>query len=82
MKAGITGPTADRWSPQITIGTPVLIPDDYVADLAVRLALYRRLAEIEDEREIDAFAAELTDRFGTMPSEVDHLLQVVAIKAL
>ncbi len=82
LKAGITAPLADRWSPQITIGTPVLIPEDYVADLSVRLALYRRLAEIEDEREIDAFAAELVDRFGKLPGEVEHLLQVVAIKAL
>ncbi len=39
MKAGITAPAADRWSPQITIGTPVLIPEDYVTDLPVRLAL-------------------------------------------
>jgi transcription-repair coupling factor (superfamily II helicase) len=82
LKAGITAPVADRWSPQITMGTPVLIPEDYVADLSVRLALYRRLAEIEDEREIDAFAAELVDRFGKLPHEVEHLLQVVAIKAL
>jgi transcription-repair coupling factor (superfamily II helicase) len=82
LKAGVTAPAQDRWSPQITIGTPVLIPEDYVADLSVRLGLYRRLAEIEDEREIDAFAAELADRFGKLPLEVDHLLQVVAIKAL
>jgi transcription-repair coupling factor (superfamily II helicase) len=82
LKAGITTAVADRWSPQITIGTPVLIPDDYVADLSVRLALYRRLAEIEEEREIDAFAAELVDRFGKLPVEVEHLLQVVTIKAL
>ena len=82
LKAGITAPVADRWSPQITIGTPVLIPEDYVADLSVRLALYRRLAEIEDEGEIEAFAAELVDRFGKLPGEVEHLLQVVAIKAL
>jgi transcription-repair coupling factor (superfamily II helicase) len=81
-KAGFTAPVEDRWSPQITMGTPVLIPDDYVADLSVRLALYRRLAEIEDEREIDGFAAELVDRFGKLPQEVEHLLQVVAIKAL
>ena len=67
LKAGISAPVADRWSPQITIGTPVLIPEDYVADLSVRLALYRRLAEIEDEREIDGFAAELVDRFGPLP---------------
>ena len=80
LKAGISAPVADRWSPSITIGTPVLIPEDYVADLSVRLALYRRLAEIEDEREIEGFAAELVDRFGPLPSEVEHLLQVVAIK--
>jgi transcription-repair coupling factor (superfamily II helicase) len=82
LKAGISAPVADRWSPQITIGTPVMIPENYVADLPVRLALYRRLAELEDEREIEAFGAELVDRFGPLPEEVEHLLQVVAIKAL
>jgi transcription-repair coupling factor (superfamily II helicase) len=82
LKAGISAPVADRWSPQITIGTPVLIPEDYVADLPVRLALYRRLAEIEEDRDIEAFAAELVDRFGSLPQEVEYLLQVVAIKSL
>ena len=82
LKAGISAPVADKWSPQITIGTAVLIPEDYVADLPVRLALYRRLSEIEDDREIESFAAELVDRFGPLPQEVEHLLQVVAIKAL
>jgi transcription-repair coupling factor (superfamily II helicase) len=82
LKAGSAEPVADRWSPQITIGTPVLIPEDYVADLNVRLSLYRRLADIDDEREIDGFAAELVDRFGPMPQEVDHLLKIVAIKSL
>jgi transcription-repair coupling factor (superfamily II helicase) len=61
---------------------PVLIPEDYVADLSVRLALYRRLADIEDERDIDAFAAELVDRFGKLPDEVEHLLDTVKINAL
>jgi len=82
LKAGISAPVADRWSPSITIGTALLIPEDYVADLSVRLALYRRLAEIEDERDIDSFAAEMVDRFGPLPGEVEHLLQVVAIKTL
>jgi transcription-repair coupling factor (superfamily II helicase) len=82
LKAGIAEPVADRWSPQITIGMPVLIPEDYVADLSVRLALYRRLADIEDEQEIEAFGAELVDRFGPLPQEVEHLLKIVAIKSL
>ena len=64
LKAGITAPVAYRWSPQITIGAALLIPEDYVADLSVRLSLYRRLAEIEDEGEIESVAAELVDRFG------------------
>ncbi len=82
LKAGAVAPMAEKWSPQITIGTPVLIPEDYITDLPVRLALYRRLAEIESDRDIEAFAAELVDRFGSLPQEVDYLLQVVAIKAL
>jgi transcription-repair coupling factor (superfamily II helicase) len=82
LKAGIAAPAVDKWSPQITIGTPVLIPEDYVADLNVRLALYRRLAEIEDEQEIDAFGAELVDRFGKPPIEVGYLLKIMAIKGL
>jgi transcription-repair coupling factor (superfamily II helicase) len=82
LKAGVTAPASDKWSPQITIGTPVMIPDDYVADLPVRLALYRRLAEIDDEREIEGFGAELVDRFGPLPPEVEHLLQIVSIKML
>jgi transcription-repair coupling factor (superfamily II helicase) len=59
-----------------------MIPEAYVADLPVRLALYRRLSEVEDEREIEAFGAELADRFGPLPDEVEHLLAIVAIKAL
>ncbi len=82
LKAGIAEPVADRWSPQITIGTPVLIPEDYVADLSVRLGLYRRLSDIEDEQEIEAFGAEMLDRFGPLPEEVGHLLKIVAIKGL
>jgi transcription-repair coupling factor (superfamily II helicase) len=80
LKAGITEPVADRWSPQITLGMPVLIPDDYVKDLSVRLSLYRRLADLDTEDEIADFGAELRDRFGPLPDEVRHLFKVVAIK--
>jgi transcription-repair coupling factor (superfamily II helicase) len=76
------GAAVEEWTPQITIGTPVLIPESYVADLNVRLGLYRRIAALVDRREIDAFAAELIDRFGPLPAEVDNLLEIIAIKRL
>src|SRR5258708_8157485 len=59
---------------------PVLIPEDYVADLAVRRSLYRRLADLDTDEEIDNFAAELRDRFGVLPDEVRYLFKVAAIK--
>ena len=77
-----TAAVEEHWSPQIGIGTSVLIPEVYVSDLSVRLGLYRRIARLEDAADIEAFAAELIDRFGTLPDEVEHLIQVVAIKGL
>ncbi|WOI52248.1 transcription-repair coupling factor [Parvularcula sp. LCG005] len=80
MKDG--GEAEETWSPQINIGTAVLIPDSYVADLDVRMSLYRRLSDLTEGQDIEAFAAELIDRFGPLLEEVDHLLQIVGIKAL
>jgi transcription-repair coupling factor (superfamily II helicase) len=73
---------SEEWSPQINIGMAVLIPEGYVADLAVRLGLYRRLSQMAERAELDAFAAELVDRFGKLPQEVENLLEVVAVKQL
>ena len=70
------------WSPTINIGTSVLIPESYVSDLQVRLGLYRRLADFQEQQDLDGFAAELHDRFGRRPEEVDHLLEIVSIKLL
>ena len=70
------------WSPQISVGTSVMIPDAYVPDLHLRMALYRRLGEITELKEIDAFGAEMIDRFGPMPIEVQHLLKIVYVKSL
>ena len=70
------------WSPQINLGVPVLIPETYVQDLDVRLGLYRRLSALAKKIELEAFAAELIDRFGKLPAEVDMLLRVVRIKGM
>ena len=76
-------PADDRgWSPQINAGAAVLIPEEYVPDLNVRLSLYRRLSEAERPEDREALAAELIDRFGPLPQEAGQLLKVVAIKGL
>ncbi len=82
LKAGIEEPEEEAWSPTIAIGAPVTIPEDYVQDLTLRLQLYRRLSTLETDQEIEFFAAELIDRFGPTPPEVELLLKIVAIKAL
>ena len=71
-----------QWSPQITLGTPVMIPEDYVPDLQLRLQLYRRLSALDNVDEIDGFGAEMIDRFGPLPSSVEGLLKLVYIKVL
>jgi transcription-repair coupling factor (superfamily II helicase) len=73
-------PGEDQWSPQINVGIAVLIPEEYVSDLNVRMALYRRLGDLRVESDIQGFAAELVDRFGSLPREVEQLLQIVQIK--
>lgn len=70
----------ETWTPTINVGIAVLIPEKYVPDLSVRLGLYRRLSDLKTNKEIDHFAVEIVDRFGPMPSEVENLLSVVAIK--
>jgi transcription-repair coupling factor (superfamily II helicase) len=75
-------PTEEQWSPSINLGASVLIPESYVADLNVRMSLYRRLSGLQSRADIDSFAAELIDRFGPLPEEVSHLFEIVAIKQL
>ncbi|KIN60987.1 Transcription-repair coupling factor [Sulfitobacter noctilucae] len=72
----------EQWAPQINLGVPVLIPEAYVPDLDVRLGLYRRLSGLSTKVELEGFAAELIDRFGPLPKEVNTLMLVVRIKAM
>ena len=70
------------WSPQVNVGVAILIPESYIQDLNLRLATYRRISEIEDDEAGDALAAELIDRFGKLPEEVNSLIKVMKIKRL
>ena len=72
----------ETWSPNITLGTSVLIPETYIKDLGTRMSLYRRLQDLQTTDDIESFAAEMIDRFGALPDEVENLLNIVAIKQL
>jgi transcription-repair coupling factor (superfamily II helicase) len=82
-RAGAAGlaPKPDEFSPQISVGASILLPDSYVPDLGLRMALYRRMGDLTSRAEIDGFAAEMIDRFGALPVEVKSLLKVIEIKA-
>lgn len=75
-------PTTDEWMPQINLGTSVMIPETYVSDLNLRLSLYRRVADLKTREEIDTFAAEMIDRFGKLPEEVQNLFEIIELKSL
>jgi transcription-repair coupling factor (superfamily II helicase) len=82
LKSGLDEPAQEMWSPSISLGAPVTIPEAYIPDLPTRLNLYRRLSALEQDEDIDAMGAEIVDRFGPMPQEVALLMKLVTIKAL
>ena len=79
LKAGGL-PKAEEFTPQISVDAPIMIPEAYVPDLDLRMGLYRRLGELEDRPAIDAFAAEMIDRFGALPPETANLMKIVEVK--
>jgi transcription-repair coupling factor (superfamily II helicase) len=68
------------FSPQITVDAPILIPEEYVPDLDLRMGLYRRLNEVDDKAGLESFAAEMIDRFGALPDATDNLIRLIEIK--
>jgi transcription-repair coupling factor (superfamily II helicase) len=79
-KAGGFAKRPRDFSPQITVDAPILIPEDYVPDLDLRMGLYRRLNDLDQSRDVESFAAELIDRFGPLPDATDNLIRVIEIK--
>jgi transcription-repair coupling factor (superfamily II helicase) len=81
-KAGDFGMIRERGAlnPQITVDAPIMIPEDYVPDLAVRMALYRRMNDAEGADAVEALAAEMIDRFGPLPPATQNLLRLIEVK--
>jgi len=69
-------------TPEIHFHLPAFIPEAYVEDPGERLGLYRRLSFSRSDEEVERIREELIDRFGKIPKEVDHLLEVIKVKIL
>ena len=67
-------------NPQITVDAPIMIEESYVPDLAVRMALYRRMNDAEGPEAVEALAAEMIDRFGPLPPPTQNLLRLIEVK--
>ena len=70
----------NEWSPQLQIGVLSKIPESYIEDVSLRLSMYRRIAFLKSEEEIEIIKQELVDRFGNLPKEVSTLLEIINIK--
>ena len=75
-------PLEEEFDPEVIIGIPAFLPEDYVADTYARLGLYRRLAGAAGLEEIDELRAEMKDRFGPIPPEAQNLSILMEIKVL
>ncbi len=82
LKTDKTVPVEEDFSPQISMGFPVLFPETYIDNLDVRMELYHRASLLKEEEEINSFEAEIIDRFGIYPKEVSNLLTTLKLKIL
>src|SRR5690606_25137222 len=66
--------------PELSFDVDALLPEDYVADVGVRLSFYKRLASARDEAEVEELANELQDRFGPPPLEARKFIELMRLK--
>ncbi len=75
-------PVLEALEPEINLPLAAFLPEDYIADIDQRLSIYRRLARMTDLKAISAIKAEMTDRYGKLPSEANNLLLKIMLKVL
>lgn len=84
LKARETGIAKDQWeetwSTKLNLGLNVMIPQDYIPDLDLRMSFYRQIANLDTADELETLADEMYDRFGKRPPELDNLFKVSSIK--
>ncbi|WP_272520184.1 transcription-repair coupling factor [Providencia sp. PROV223] len=65
---------------EVELRMPVLLPDDYIHDVNIRLSFYKRIASAKNSQELDELRTELIDRFGSLPDAGKFLLANAAIR--
>jgi transcription-repair coupling factor (superfamily II helicase) len=73
---------ADEPGTQINLGMNIRIPAEYIAEENQRLRMYKRIAAVETESQLNDVAAELQDRYGEPPPAVRNLLDYASLKLL
>lgn len=68
------------FTPTLNLGVSYAIPADYIAEMQVRLQLYRRLANLTNDEEVTEFKAEIADRFGHIPQVCESLFRIVTLR--
>ena len=76
------GEEVEVWTPELNLGLAGRLPDDWIPEIDTRLSLYARLSRIEDASALDAFEAELEDRFGAVPDAASALLLQARLRLL
>jgi len=76
------GSAAERAPPDVSVAGSAFLPDDYIAAAAQKLHIYRRLSRLEHAGEVATLAAELRDRYGPPPPEVERLLDAARLRLL
>ncbi len=69
-----------REQTEVELRIPALLPDDYIPDINTRLSMYKRIASVGNEDQLNELKVELIDRFGLLPDAAKHLLEVAKMK--
>src|SRR5690606_9000107 len=67
---------------EVELRVPAFLPESYVADVQVRLTLYKRIAAAQTAEALDELNAELYDRFGPLPAPAQNLLRIAHLKLI
>ncbi|WP_025475667.1 transcription-repair coupling factor, partial [Yersinia pestis] len=65
---------------EIEMRMPVLLPEDFISDVNIRLSFYKRIASARNETELDELKVELIDRFGKLPDPARYLLHTAELR--